>query len=130
VAKVTEFNFTFKVDSAVLEWLVNLNYLEVGLKIMSKTDKTNIWKQGKKVIKLFTNINKPTPVMILPHKIPMVVKPKLYKWNWEEATYSQLGGYLLNGEMYSNEIILENWELSTKSTLQSDNIICSMINDQ
>jgi hypothetical protein len=48
VAKVTESNFTFKVDSAVLGWLVNLNYLEVGLKIMSKTDKTNIWKPGKK----------------------------------------------------------------------------------
>jgi DNA-directed RNA polymerase len=30
--------------------------------------------------------------------------------------------------MYSNEIILENWELSSKSTLLSDNIICSMIN--
>jgi hypothetical protein len=59
----------------------------------------------------------------------MVVKPKLYKWNREEGTYSQLGGYLLNGEMYNNGIILENWELSTKSTLQSDNIICSMINN-
>ena len=60
----------------------------------------------------------------------MIVKPKLYQcqWNREEGMYSQLGGYLLNGEMYSNEIILENWKLSTKSTLQSNNIICSMIN--
>jgi hypothetical protein len=58
----------------------------------------------------------------------MIVKPKLYQWHREEGTYSQLGGYLLNGEMYSNEIILENWELSSKSTFLSDNIICSMIN--
>ena len=66
--KVTESNFIFKVGSAVLGWLVNLNLIEVGLKILSKTDKTktNIWNPGKKRIKLFSNINKPTPVMNLP----------------------------------------------------------------
>lgn len=66
--------------------------------------------------------------MILPQKLPMIVKPKLYKWNSQEGKYSQLGGYLLNGDMYSNEIILSNWELSSKSTFQSDNIVCSRVN--
>jgi len=67
--------------------------------------------------------------MILPHRLPMIVKPKLYKWNSQEGKYSQLGGYLLNDEMYSNEIILPNWELSSKSTLLSDNLVCSMVNN-
>jgi hypothetical protein len=58
----------------------------------------------------------------------MIVKPKLYEWNNKEGKYSQLGGYLLNGEMYSNEIILPNWELSSKSTFLSENIVCSMVN--
>jgi hypothetical protein len=30
--------------------------------------------------------------------------------------------------MYINEIILLNWELSSKTTLLSDNIICSIVN--
>lgn len=64
--KVTESNFTFKVGYAVLGLLINLNFIEVGLKILSKTDKPNILNPGKKIIKLFSNINKPIPVMFLP----------------------------------------------------------------
>ena len=35
--------------------------------------------------------------MILPHRIPMIVKPKLCEWASQVCNYSQLGGYLLNG---------------------------------
>jgi hypothetical protein len=52
----------------------------------------------------------------------------MYEWNKKEGNYSQLGGYLLNGEMYTDELILFNWELSSKSTLLSDNIVCSIVN--
>jgi DNA-directed RNA polymerase len=42
--------------------------------------------------------------------------------------YLELGGYLLNGEEYTDEIILSNWELSSQSKLLDHNDIISMVN--
>lgn len=41
--------------------------------------------------------------MTLSHKIPMIVKPKLY-FEWENNKYSELGGYLLNGKLYTENM--------------------------
>jgi DNA-directed RNA polymerase len=128
VELVNDSEFVFKVGSKLLNWLLQLEFVQSTVKVLSKTEKVNILVPGDKIKEFFYKVNKPTPVLILPHRIPMIVKPKLYKWNRKEGKYSQLGGYLLNGEMYSNEIILLNWELSSKSTLLSDNIVCSMVN--
>lgn len=39
-----------------------------------------------------------------------------------------LGGYLLNDEEYTDEIILSNWELSSKSRFLKHNVIIDMVN--
>ena len=128
VEKVTESEFIFELGSKVISWLLQLGFVTSTIKILSKTEKVNILVPGDKIKEYFANIQSPAPVTIFPHRIPMIVKPKLYEWNSKEGKYSKLGGYLLNGEMYSNKIIFPNWELSSKSTFLSGNIVCSMVN--
>ena len=128
VELVNEPEFVFEIGSKVVSWLLQLGFVNSTIKVLSKTEKVNILVPGDKIKELFSNIHNPAPVIILPQRIPMIVKPKLYEWNSQESKYSQLGGYLLNGEMYTNNIILPNWELSSKTTLLSENIICSMVN--
>ena len=125
---VNDSEFVFELGSKVVSWLIQLGFVNSTVKVLSKTEKVNILVPGEKIKELFSNVHKPAPVIILPHRIPMIVKPKLYQWNSQEGKYSELGGYLLNGKMYSNKIILPNWELSSKSTLLSENIVCSMVN--
>jgi len=56
----------------------------------------------------------------------MIVPGKLYKMKDKKSL--EVGGYLLNGEEYTDEIILSNWELSSKSKLLKKNDILSMVN--
>jgi DNA-directed RNA polymerase len=125
---VNETEFLFALGSKIVNLLVQLELVNSTVKVLSKTEKVNILVPGNKIKELFSNVNKPTPLLTLPHRIPMIVKPRKYNWNSKEGTYSQLGGYLLNGEKYINEIILPNWELSSESILLSNNIVCSMVN--
>jgi len=76
--------------------------------------------------KLIPNLNIPFNTQSLPNRIPMIVPGKLYKLN--DNNYLELGGYLLNGEEYTDEIILSNWELSSKSRLLEWNDISEMVN--
>lgn len=121
---VNDSEFVFELGSKVLSWLLQLELVNSTVKVLSKTDKFNILVPGDKIKELFSNVKKPTPVLNLPQIIPRILKPKMYMCDIKESKYSQLGGYLLNDEMYTNEIILLNWELSSKSTLLSDNIVC------
>lgn len=56
----------------------------------------------------------------------MVYPPKPYKY--EEIKILELGGYLLNGPEYADEILLSNRELSYKSSLLRENDIVGMVN--
>jgi hypothetical protein len=56
----------------------------------------------------------------------MIVPGKLYKLI--DNNYLELGGYLLNGEEYTDERILSNWELSSNSQILERNDIVDMVN--
>ena len=58
----------------------------------------------------------------------MIVKPKDY-WRNLEKSSEQLGGYLLNGEYYSNEIIIKNWRSKINSSIEDVNYIYRTINN-
>lgn len=45
-----------------------------------------------------------------------------------DNNYLELGGYLLNGVEYTDEIILSNWELRSQSSLLERNDIVDMVN--
>jgi len=56
----------------------------------------------------------------------MIVKPKLYEL--VNNNYTQLGGYLLNGVEFLDEIILSNWELKSEIKFTSNNQIINLVN--
>ena len=61
----------------------------------------------------------------------MIVKPKQYRRDLlgNEKSFEQLGGYLLNGEYYSNEIIIKNWRSKINSSIEDVNYIYRTINN-
>lgn len=88
VELVNESEFVFEIGSKVVSWLLQLEFVNSIVKVLSKTEKVNILVQGNKLKELgnklkelFYNVNKPAPVRILPNRLPMIVKPKLYQWN-------------------------------------------------
>ena len=56
----------------------------------------------------------------------MIVPGKLYELLDNDSL--SLGGYLLNDEEYTDEIILSNWELSSKSRFLKHNVKIDMVN--
>lgn len=61
----------------------------------------------------------------------MIVKPKEYKREKlsKDKVREELGGYLLNGEYYSNEIMLKNWRSKESSKIKDVNLIYQSINN-
>jgi hypothetical protein len=116
----------FELGSKLINWIVELELIKVSIKILAKNEKINILVCGAKLEKLISTI-KEKPVFNLPYKIPMIVKPKLYKW--ENNDYFQLGGYLLNDLEFTDKIFLSNKEISNESKLLPNNIICDMVNN-
>ena len=72
-----------------------------------------------------------TKPMILPNKIPIIVKPKqYYRITQGNNQYTELlGGYLLNGEYYCNEIIFNDWRAKENSSINNINDIYRTINN-
>lgn len=132
VENVNKSTFIFELGSKLVGWMIQLELVKSTIKTLSKTEKVNILLPGDQLEELFSKLKhesrSASVVLSLPHRLPMIVKPKLYKWNSTDSNYSQLGGYLLNDDKYIDEVFLSNWELSSKSTLLSDNTIWSMIN--
>lgn len=58
----------------------------------------------------------------------MIVPPKIYL-NKDKDGKNQLGGYLLNDIDYTDNIIIDNWELKKNSVILSNNIIYSLVNN-
>ena len=74
---VNEYEFVFTLGSKVVSWLIQLDLVKSTVKVLSKTDKVNGLVPGDKLKELFSNVKKPTPVLILPHRIPMIVRTKI-----------------------------------------------------
>ena len=74
---VNESEFVFEIGSKVLSWVIQLEFVNSTVKVLSKTEKINILIPGAKLIELFSNVKEPRRIMILPLRIAMIVKPKL-----------------------------------------------------
>jgi DNA-directed RNA polymerase len=127
VDTIEDSTLQFKIGNMLVNFLCELELLDWEIKTIEKK-KVNITIPGKKIIQLIGNSNNKGngKIIILPKKLPMVCKPKLYKW--KKGKYIQLGGYLLNGEEKTDEIILPNYELKSKTTFADENIICDIVN--
>jgi hypothetical protein len=112
-----------KLGSILISWTIGIKLLNFKIKLISKDDKISILIPGLVLDKLISNNNN-IGIFMLPHKIPMIVKPKEYKGN----DNSQLGGYLLNDIEYTDSIILPNYELKHQSSILKNNIIYNSVN--
>jgi DNA-directed RNA polymerase len=108
--------------------MVDLKLIKTEVKILAKDEKKSILVAGPDIVKLIPKFKKPGEfsILALPKRIPMIIPGKHYKMKGNN--YLEVGGYLLNGEEYTDEIILSNWELSSQSKLLDHNDIISMVN--
>jgi len=118
--------FQFELGNVLINFMIDLKLIKSEVKVLSKNEKKSILVVGPALVKLIPKLNIPFSIQILPNRIPMIVPGNLYKLN--DNNYLELGGYLLNGEEYTDEIILSNWELSSKSRLLEQNDISEMVN--
>lgn len=117
------------IGALLIDWLRDVNLLEISVVKSLKENKANI----SIVIptKILQNISRLINPTVLPNKIPMIVKPKEYKREQLEGgkVREEFGGYLLNGEYYSNEIIIKNWRSKEISEIEDLNSIYKTINN-
>jgi hypothetical protein len=116
----------FELGNVLINFMLDLKLIKIEVKVLAKDEKKTILVAGPILVKLIPKLNTSFSIQALPNRIPMIVPGKLYKLS--DNNYLELGGYLLNGEEYTDEIILSNWELSSKSTLLERNDISDMVN--
>jgi len=68
--------------------------------------KKSILVVGPALVKLIPKLENSFSIQTIPNRIPMICLPKIYKF--KENKYLELRGYILNGEEYTDEIILSN----------------------
>lgn len=116
------------IGALLIDWLRDVELLEMSIENSLSENKTKISVIGP-TLKI-KNIFYLKKAFVLPNKIPMIIKPKEYKREViNNKKREELGGYLLNGEYYSNEIIIPNWRSRELSRIEDKNIIYKTINN-
>nr|QWO71370.1 RNA polymerase [Termitomyces sp. T123] len=118
--------FQFELGNILINFMMDSKLINVEIKVLAKDEKKSILVAGSDLVKLIPKLKTSFSIQALPNRIPMIVPGKPYKL--KDNNYLELGGYLLNGEEYSDEIILSNWELSSNSAILERNEICDMVN--
>lgn len=126
IHQTNESQFLFELGNLLINFMIDLKLIKAEVKVLAKDDKKSILVVGPALVKLIPKLENSFSIQAIPNRIPMVCPPKIYKF--KENKYLELGGYILNGEEYTDEIILSNWELSSKSTFLGENDIIKMVN--
>jgi hypothetical protein len=115
--------FCIILGSFCVDWLRDANLLELDTTEYIDNKSTSYLKITESVSKKVLNYTTP---LHYPDKLPMIVKPKNYKKVGDKEI---LGGYLLNGELYEDAIIIKNSRLRSNSIISDNNIIYETINN-
>jgi len=92
---------------------------------VTKKKTTNYLRVWDDIRKIFLKNN--FKIHRLPQRLPMVCEPKNYSYNTETEEV-ELGGYLLNGKYYVNELIKDKVGHEISSKLKEDNLIIDTVN--
>jgi hypothetical protein len=126
IDKLQEDNVTL--GSLVVGWLIDLNLLESTVVRFSKKEKHNILVVGSKLEQYLTKDFQ--PILHLPNKIPMIIPPNPYEKIIKNNTEIEiLGGYLLNDEEYTDDLIKQKWDMSVQTKVLTNNVIYNMANN-
>ena len=126
INKTENTQFIFELGNVLINFMIDLKLLKVEVKVLGRADKKSILVPGPLIVNLIPKLNREFSIQALPSRIPMIVPGKFYELL--DNNYLSLGGYLLNGEEFTDEIILSNWELSSKSRFLKRNDIVDMVN--
>ena len=116
----------FDLGNVLINFMIDFNLLKVEIKVLKWDEKKSILVPGALILNSIPKLNKEFSIQALPSKLPMIVPGKPYKL--QDNGYLELGGYLLNGVEYADEIILTNWELCSQSRILKANDIVGMVN--
>lgn len=140
----------FEVGSLLIGWLKELELVDTKVIVISRTEKHNIIIVGSKLRSLLPDSSKLQSLIFVPKRIPMICPPKPYveinspvllepSASTSEAHSSENkniqvdpctpGGYLLNDEQYSDDLILDNWLLASKTSILPNNILYKTVNE-
>ena len=111
--------FKASLGSKLIDILEACDMLSKKLLVKAKDNKQYILCLKNK--KLLDN-KKKNPILNLPLKLPMIVKPNKYDKN-------NIGGYLLNDINYCDDLIINKAAYGSNSIIQDNNIIYNMINN-
>jgi DNA-directed RNA polymerase len=116
--------------SFCVDWLRDANLLELDVTDYIDNKTISYIKTSEAIKKHISSKSIP---LNIPDKIPMIVKPKKYikkdYTDLENNSKEILGGYLLNGELSEDEIIIRNSRLQNNSIISEKNIIYDTINN-
>lgn len=120
---------THGIGALLADWLRDVRLLELSVvSCLKDKHKLSVLIPCTNIRENFKILNKKP--LVLPAKIPMIVKPKEYKRVvYDGKSREELGGYLLNGEYYNNELIIKNWRSKVNSKIQDVNVIYRTINN-
>ena len=86
--------------------MADTDLVKIDLKIISKKDRYNVIEPLDNVLNKLKDFDR---LLHLPRKIPMIVKPKPYfREKIGNKSVDRLGGYLLNDELYTDNLIIDN----------------------
>jgi DNA-dependent RNA polymerase len=126
ISQTSESQFLFELGNLLINFMTDLQLIKTEVKILAIKEKKTILVAGPALVNLVPELETSFSIQAIPNRIPMVCPPKPFKYT--ENKISELGGYLLNGEEYLDEIILPNRELSSNSKILKNNEIVDMIN--
>jgi len=117
--RLTTDEFLVQLGSRLMEIMFTCEVLETKIIKPSKNESRQVLMLNENVSSLLPRKN---TVILAPLKLPMIVKPKFY-------TENKLGGYLLNDDMYTENMIIDKVAYKYTSKILKDNIIYKTINN-
>lgn len=110
--------------AVLIGWLLELNLISKKVVFIDRNEKRNILFAGNKISKFLEIGN--SSLLNFPVKLPMIVQPKKYS---ENKNSSNLGGFLLNDEVYIEPLFIENKILADINEVAEKNKIYNMVDN-
>jgi hypothetical protein len=117
--RLTNDEFFVQLGSRLMEIMITCEVIETKVIKPSKNESRLVLILNENVSSLLPRKN---TVIVAPLKLPMIVKPKAY-------TENILGGYLLNDDMYIENMIVDKVAYKNRSKVLKDNIIYKTVNN-
>ena len=121
-------NFTCSLGAILVKWLLDVNLIEEKWIRKGRKESINILVPTED---LLNSLNNKDNTYYLPHKLPMVVRPKpYYRIKLSNGHIKEhLGGYLLNDVAYTDEIIKQKWNNKKDTEIRDENVIYDLVNN-